>query len=352
MAILADLVLKFGVGPENVATEALNLILKHSKGTRQAFIRFCAQSGVEFPADLSFRTQVRSEDHGQPDLVGRGDNGNILIVEAKFDAGLTENQPVAYFGHFAVAGLLVFVVPESRRHSVWAQLCDRCRQKGLAVNSVSSTPWSSLVQVDIHHLGLVTWRAVLRFLLDSARDLRDEEALQDLDQLNALCQRMDEDAFTPFRAEELTNAGIARRFAQLMSLPGKVVTIAAGRGICKAGSASGVESYHGQYITIGRYSLYLGLFGNLWKHHPVSPIWLQTGVNWSKNASLAADKDRLRSTLFSVSVDPSRFPVEIAGNLHLPLLIEPGVDQDQVVDQVVQQLSDLRDALLANEPKV
>ena len=156
MAILADLVGRFGVGPENVATEALNLILKGSKGTRKAFIRFCAQSAVELPEDLSFRTQVSSEEYGQPDLVGRSDEGNVLIIEAKFDAGFTENQPVAYFEHFAVAGLLLFVVPEYRRQTAWAQLCERCRRRGLPVKSISSTPWSSLVQVGIHHLGLVS----------------------------------------------------------------------------------------------------------------------------------------------------------------------------------------------------
>jgi hypothetical protein len=224
MAILADLVGTFGVGAEKVSTNALNLILNHSKGIRQAFVRFCGQPGVDLPEDLSFRTQVWKKDQGRPDLVGTGSNGNVLIVEAKFDAGFTENQPVAYFEHFEVAGLLVFVVPEYRRHSAWFELCTRCRQTGLEVNSVSSTPWPLLAQVGIHRLGLVTWSDVLRVLLDSARDLGDEEALQDLNQLNALCERMGEDAFTPFRAEELTDAGVARRFTQLMNLPSKVVT--------------------------------------------------------------------------------------------------------------------------------
>lgn len=352
MAILADLIGKFGVGPENVATEALSLIFKASRGTRQAFIRFCAQSGVELPEDLSFQTQVRSEEHGQPDIVGSSGKGKILIVEAKFDAGFTENQPVAYFEHFSVAGLLVFLVPEYRRQTAWFQLCERCRGKGLVLNSVSSTPWSSLVRVGIHHLGLVSWRDVLRFLMDSAGDLGDNEALQDLNQLSELCQRMDEDAFIPFRAEELTDAGLARRFAQLMSLPSKVVNGAVHRGICMAGRPVAGEPYIGQYIRIGQYTLYVGFFVNLWKQHLVSPIWLQTGVDWPQNVSLPVlDKDRLRSSLSSVSIDPSRFPIEDDAGLYLPLLVEPGMDQAEVVEHVAQQVSDLRDDLMISGPK-
>jgi hypothetical protein len=347
MAILADLVGRFGVGPENVATEALNLILKRSKVIRGAFIKFCRQSGVDLPQDLSFRTQVSSEEHGQPDLVGSSVDGNVLIIEAKFDAGFTENQPTAYFEHFAAAGLLVFIVPEYRRQTVWLQLCERCRQKGLVVIGVSSTPWSSLAQVGIHRLGLISWRAVLSFLKDSAHNLGDEEAFHDLNQLSALCQRMDEDAFTPFRAEELTDVGLARRFAQLMSLPGKVVTTAAGRGICEAGRATAGESYNGQFLRTGRYSLYLGFFVNLWKHHLVSPIWLQTGVDWQQNENLpAADKNRLRSTFAALSRDPSRFPIEDAESIHLPLLLEPGMDLEQLIDQMVRQISEVRNALL------
>ena len=99
---------------------------------------------LNLPEDLSFQTQLRSEEFGQPDLVGKGGEGKILIVEVKFDAGFTENQPVAYFEHLAAPGLLVFVVPEYRRQTVWFQLCKRCRDKSLAVNNISSTPWSSL----------------------------------------------------------------------------------------------------------------------------------------------------------------------------------------------------------------
>jgi hypothetical protein len=357
MAILADLVSKFSVGPENIATEALNLILKNSTPTRKAFIRFCLQSGAELPEDLSFRTQVSSEEHGRPDLVGSGDKGNILIIEAKFDAGFTENQPVAYFEHFAVSGLLLFIVPEYRRQAAWLQLCQRCQHGGIAVHSVSSTAWSLLAQVGIHRMALVSWRSVLRFLLDSAHDLGDgdKDAIEDLNQLSTLCERMDEDAFSPFRAEELTDAGIARRFAQLMSLPGKVVTTAAGRGICEAGRPAVSESYCGRYLRIGRYTLYLGIFFDLWKRHTVSPIWIQTGVgaDWPQNTVLpAADKDRLRSSLFSVSIDPSVFPIEVNGSLLLPLVVKVGLDRDEVLNHAAQQILDLRNALVAGESEV
>lgn len=350
MAILADLFGRLGVGPENVATEALNLILKGSERTRKAFIRFCAQSGVDLPENLSFQTQVRSEEFGQPDLVGTGDKGDILIVEAKFDAGFTENQPVSYFAKFAVAGLLLFVVPEYRQQTAWVQLRERCRAKGLTVNNITTTPWPLLGQVGIHRLGLVTWQAVVSFLRDSARQFGEEEALQDLHQLNALCQRMDRDAFIPFRAEELSSASTVRVFAQLATLPAKVITRAADLGICEAGNASTGEGYIGRIIKIGQYPLWFGFSVHLWQRHLVSPIWLVT--NWRQPASVpATEKGHLRSSFSFVSIDPSRFPSDDKwGNLDLPMLVEPGRDGDEVVNHLVQQISNVRNALLHNEP--
>jgi hypothetical protein len=138
-----------------------------------------------------------------------------------------------------------------------------------------------------------------------------------------------------------------------MILPGKVVTTAADRGICEAGSRAASESWCGRYLKIGRYKLYLGLFFDLWKRHTVSPIWIQTGegANWPQNAILpAAEKDRLRSSLRSVSIDPSVFPIEITSNLYLPLIVKAGLDQDEVVDYAVQQILDLRNFLVAEEP--
>jgi hypothetical protein len=231
-----------------------------------------------------------------------------LVIESKFDAGLTENQPVAYFEHLTVPGLLLFIVPEYRRRSVWFQLCQRCKDEGLKIDPVPSVPWEFLAQVKNHRMGLVSWRATLSFLIDGAREQGDNEAAQDLAQLKALCDRMDEDAFMPFPPDELTDAGLPRRLIQLMRLSAKVVERAEGQGICKAGSGTSGDLYQGRFLWIGPLYAFLGCFLNLGKEHAISPLWFQTGPDWKENVNLPpAAKKHLKSILSSACIDPSKF---------------------------------------------
>src|SRR5690348_10754923 len=303
MAILADLIECFADKRENVGTEALRVILKNSAITRKCFVRFCAQSGIRFPEDLAFRTQERSKDSGQPDMLGQSEEGNILVIESKFDAGLTENQPVAYFEHLTVPGLLLFIVPEYRRRRVWFELCQRCQDKGLKIDPIPSAAWEFLARVEKHRMGLVSWRSTLSFLIDGAREQGDNEAAQDLAQLKALCDRMDEDAFMPFQAEELTDAGVARRLIQLMRLSAKAVERAEERGICKAGPPTSGDLYQGRFLRLGPLYGYLGCFLNLWKQRGISPLWFQTGPDWKENANLPPEAKRhLKSILSSAFI--------------------------------------------------
>jgi hypothetical protein len=346
MAILADLIGCFADKRENVGTEAFRVILKNSTITRKCFVRFCAQSGVHFPESLDFQSQSRIEDSGQPDMVGRSEEGRMLVIESKFDAGLTENQPVAYFEHLDVPGLLLFIVPEYRRRSVWFELCKRCRDKGLKIEFVPSVPWEFLAQVENHRMGLVSWRTTLSFLIDGAREQGDTEAAQDLAQLKALCDRMDQDAFMPFQPEELTDAGIPRRLIQLMTLSSKVVERAEGQRVCRAGPRTSGELYQGRFLWLGPLYAYLGCFLSFWKEHAVSPLWFQTGPDWKENVELPqAAKKHLKSILSPACIDPSKFPIEVGKNLWVPFMLKPGVEEDQLVSGLTEQIAQLRNTL-------
>ena len=59
----------------------------------------------------------------RPDLVGRTEHGEeLLLIEAKFWAGLTEHQPITYLQRLPPGGALLFVVPEARLPSIWNEL--------------------------------------------------------------------------------------------------------------------------------------------------------------------------------------------------------------------------------------
>jgi hypothetical protein len=122
-SLFAHLALAFGKQPENLATEALGYILRSSSSAREAVGSFLCQLGTTIPRDLTWATQVGGDDNGRPDLVGYDDTGEQpVIVEAKFWAGLTKNQPVAYLNRLPSAGLLVVVAPAKRLTILWNEL--------------------------------------------------------------------------------------------------------------------------------------------------------------------------------------------------------------------------------------
>jgi hypothetical protein len=97
-SLFGHLATRFGSHPENLATEALNYILGRSDEARDALVRFARLTVPALEGELRFRTQdFLSDDGAIPDLVGVGKGGATpLVIEAKFDAGLTDNQPVTY----------------------------------------------------------------------------------------------------------------------------------------------------------------------------------------------------------------------------------------------------------------
>jgi hypothetical protein len=84
-----------------------------------------ASLGVDLPADLVFHSQVGDPQTGRPDLVATDEmGGERLIIEAKFWANLTDNQPGAYLTRLAPArpSLLLVVAPQVRLATLWTDL--------------------------------------------------------------------------------------------------------------------------------------------------------------------------------------------------------------------------------------
>jgi len=96
-SLFGNIVSRFTKSPENIATESLIYILDKSVLLKSASVRFIRNLSPQLPEITSLKTQVSAKDRTIPDIVGVDENLNeYLIIEAKFWAGLTENQPVKY----------------------------------------------------------------------------------------------------------------------------------------------------------------------------------------------------------------------------------------------------------------
>ncbi len=191
-SLLGEIVLRLSSHPENTATECLLYLLREHTAAWTGLRAFLAGTGVELPEALTFRTQVWSEDAGIPDLVGTDSDGNhVLIVEAKFWAGLTENQPISYLNQLPAnkPGMLLFIAPGQRLRTLWDVLQKRCETGELALTTTRdvATELRCTSVSSNHMLAVTSWRAVLGVLRQEASTRGDGGFVADVDQLGGLC---------------------------------------------------------------------------------------------------------------------------------------------------------------------
>ena len=193
---------------EDIAVEALGHILSTSEAARAALADVVDAGGAPVGPIARVRTQVTGEKGARPDLAGFDESGfERVLIEAKFAAGLTDNQPVAYLERLQRAPggrptALLFVSPTARVESLWAELC---RRAGIAPESVRKEGGvrSAALAGAGPRLLLASWTALLDRMLDRVANIGDSQAEADIQQLQGLAQREGKDVFRPLRPEEL-----------------------------------------------------------------------------------------------------------------------------------------------------
>ena len=179
---------------EEIVTHTLGHILSSSEVSRQALRDFLLTRDVDIGEIKRVDTQNQGKQGGGiPDLVTYDESGTErLLLEAKFWAGLTSNQPVTYLQRLPKdkPSALLFVAPPVRLEELWQELRGRVSAEDcfdpINVNVEPEIRWCN---VDEHRkLILTSWR----FLLDSiaaqassavARTVNDIHQLQDMAEL-------------------------------------------------------------------------------------------------------------------------------------------------------------------------
>ena len=159
----------FGPQTENLAVEALGHILSGSEAARGALSELLHAGGASVGQVAQVRTQDASEDGARPDLAGVDRDGEKrILIEAKFWAGLTENQPGGYLERLESApqpSALLFVAPAQRMDVLWAELCRRLPESALDVALDSHGDADELQSAKIGvgpYLMLTSWRSPAR----------------------------------------------------------------------------------------------------------------------------------------------------------------------------------------------
>jgi hypothetical protein len=161
--ILGHLAQRFAVSEENLATEALTWLLRRSAAARAALVGLARAIGADVPDELTFIGQVGSADTGRPDVVGLDAGNRVrLLIEAKFAAALTDQQPSGYLKRLPpnVDGMLLVVAPTAPLATLWVELLRAVPELAPTAPSPSAVPTAGVLSVKAAAhttLALVSW---------------------------------------------------------------------------------------------------------------------------------------------------------------------------------------------------
>lgn len=318
---------------ETLATEALGYILSRSAASRQALRETLRTGGVDVPPLVQIGTEVQGKHDERVDVVGFDQSGaERVLIEVKFWAGLTEHQPNTYLRRLPKDGepaVLLFVAPEQRLTTLWAELCRKAEgQFDLRAETTPEALEAVTIKDQRHRMMLTSWRTLLNAMASRAGTDGDLSAQRDILQLDALCEREDSEAFLPLRSEEFAPA-FPRRMMGLRTL----IDDTTARG-CTDGfvSTEGVRVVpqvygYGRWIWLGKNAdgwltnPWFGVHHKLWARRKETPLWL---VFYRESGDLAQKKLRDRVYGFTLPT---------------------GVEYDAVLDSVVEELRQIGDAL-------
>jgi hypothetical protein len=152
--------------------------------------------GYAGPSDLEFTTQVHMQHGSIPDLVGATPDGaGVLLVESKFWAPLTPNQPTGYLRQLpgGGGGMVLFVAPGQRYDDLWSELVVRCQAEGLEVTGETGDPlnWRA-GSASVGQLAYASWSFVLDHLEGHLKEAGADRGAHEVWQLKELCRRLED----------------------------------------------------------------------------------------------------------------------------------------------------------------
>ena len=342
-SLLAHLSWKLSSHHEDIAVEALGYILK-SESARRAATDLLEKHGAKVASIERFKTQVTQKDGSRPDLVGLDRNNKLsVLIEAKFWAGLTENQPNAYLERLPQKGILLFVAPTQRIESLWAEL--RKLAKVTQPRPDDEETEFKHVMASKRHLMLTSWT----HLLDCLETAGDSHLRSGIQELRGLADRLDQDAFLPIRPDEFAPE-IPRRLLNLNTLVNDAVTRAEDEGWMNEGSRAAAQSTgYGKYVSIAeaRAGAWFGIDFPRWARadYPDTPLWLCFG-EWEGALAIGALRQALED-LFQ-SDPPGCF--DEGGWLYVPIMLPTAVEYPSVLKAVVARIEYIANQISKGKP--
>ena len=253
-SLLAHIASNFISEYENVANSSIAYLLNEYSASREALRSILDVDRVP----TYYVTELSTDSNGRPDVTGLdSDGGKAVIIEGKFWANLTQNQPDNYLKEVTDNGKILFLAPDKRFSSLTIEIEKRI---GEAIGKVVVCSWAKFLN-----------------LVETQNNKNHNPHLaSDLIQIHELCQKMDVEGMPPLSASDLDpmNGRVASNFSDAID---ECKTILREwehsdfRGLHSVSKKYG----HGFYFRGYAFACYLQFDSKLWflrNNH--TPIWL------------------------------------------------------------------------------
>ena len=281
---------------EDLAVEALGYILNRSEAAMRAFEEILRMGSSELAEVRLVHTQATGETGERPDLACLDKYGvEHVLIEAKFDAMLTKNQPVGYLKRLPRdrSSALLVVAPKRRLESLWSEMTDLVRGAG-AFTMGEESNYDGLICTAVSECGtlmLVSWDHLLHRLAIRVQEKADEGTLRSIAELQGVIEYEALNAFqAPSKNLTELDEENKERFKELIDgaiAQGRRENWASTEGFTVGYSVTGYV----RYFKIGEVTMWFGYDLRMWERYG-GPLWV--GFQEAAQNNIGAVREGLR----------------------------------------------------------
>jgi hypothetical protein len=255
---------------EDIASKGFAYILQISETARNAFNKCLFNSTNIIFENISYITQSIGQNLERPDISGIDNNGKeVIIIEAKFWANLTSNQPIEYLKRLKDNSVLVFICPKLREISLFEEIDLRLKTANIeceVINNIFKLQNNVYIQI-------INWNSLLNFIKQVL--LQNNENISDVEQIIGFCEIIDNSTFLPISDSDLSPS-IAKRINSYCDLIDKVIDNLKIEASINMGSlkATGQKYGYTRYFMYNNFGNSLDVSLKYWGTTFDTPFWL------------------------------------------------------------------------------
>ncbi len=189
---------------EDIASEGLAYILNNSIESGNVINEIISSNtDLTFPK-LLYKNQSSGDNLERPDISGVDEDGKeVVLIEAKFWASLTHNQPSGYLERLDNDTVLIFLVPTLRIRAVFDEVLQKIQKEYSGIEVDAKKRKIRIVSTNQYIL-FKSWNKVLNQIKSKMTYENDPFLISDVNQIIGFCDIIDNNSFKPIMDKDLS----------------------------------------------------------------------------------------------------------------------------------------------------